>query len=85
MSTRLQVVLEDKELRDFRRLAKQQGMTVSEWVRRALREARRRGPGQDQARKLAAVRDAAKHEFPAPDIDAMLDEIESGYKAGMPP
>jgi hypothetical protein len=85
MSTRLQVVLEDKELKDLRRLAKQQGMTVSEWVRRALREARRRGPGQDQARKLAAVRDAVKHEFPAPDIDAMLDEIESGYKAGMPP
>jgi predicted nucleic acid-binding protein len=84
MSTRLQVVLEDKELRDLRRLAKQEGMTVSEWVRRALREARRRGPAQDQARKLAAVRDAARHEFPAPDIDAMLDEIEDGYKAGMP-
>ena len=84
MSTRLQVVLDDKELRDLRRIAKQEGMTVSEWVRRALRDARRRRPGQDESRKLAAVRDAARHEFPAPDIDAMLSEIEAGYHAGMP-
>jgi hypothetical protein len=85
MSARLQVVLEDKEFRDVRRLAKAQGMTISEWVRRALREARRRGPVHDQARKLAAIRDATKHEFPAAEIDVMLDEIERGYKAGMPP
>jgi hypothetical protein len=84
MSTRLQVVLEDKELRDLRRIAKQQGMTVSEWVRQALREARRRGPVEDQARKLAAVRSATQHEFPAPDIDAMLAEIDQGYRVGMP-
>jgi hypothetical protein len=84
MSTRLQVVLEAKELRDLRRLAKQQGMTLSEWVRQALREARRRGPAEDQSRKLAALRDAAHHEFPAPEIDLMLEEIEQGYGAGLP-
>lgn len=83
MSTRLQVVLPDKELRDIRRFAKQQGLTVSAWVRQALREARRRGPAQAEARKLAAVRAAAQHGFPAPDINVMLEEIERGYDAGM--
>ena len=33
----------------------------------------------DPARKLAAVRAAVGHEFPTADIDAMLEEIESGY------
>jgi hypothetical protein len=73
---RLQVVFDAKELRELRRLAKQRDMTLSEWVRQALREARRRGPVEDQARKLAAIRDATQHAFPAPDIDAMLEEIE---------
>ena len=84
MSTRLQVLLDEKELRDFRRLAKQQGVTVSEWVRQALREARRRMPAENRTRKLAVVRAATKHGFPAPDMVAMLAEIEQGYAAGMP-
>jgi hypothetical protein len=84
MSMRLQVILDEKELRESRRLAKQQGMTLSEWVRQALRDARRRGPAGDQTRRLAAVRDAARYEFPAPDIDVMLEEIERGYQSGSP-
>jgi hypothetical protein len=84
MSTRLQVIVDEKELRESRRLAKQQGMTLSEWVRQALRDARRRGPAGDQMRRLAAVRDAARYEFPAPDIDVMLEEIERGYQSGSP-
>jgi len=84
VSTRLQVVLEDKELREFRRIAKLQGMTLSEWVRQALRDARRRQPAADQERKRAAVRAAVEHQFPAPDLDVMLDEIERGYAAGLP-
>ena len=84
MSTRLQVLLDEKELRDFRRLAKQQGVTVSEWVRQALREARRRMPAENRTRKLAVVRAATKHGFPAPDMAVMLAEIEQGYATGMP-
>jgi hypothetical protein len=81
---RLQVIFDEKELRESRRFAKQRGMTLSEWVRQTLREARRRNPVGDQSRKLAAVRDAARYQFPAPDIDSMLDEIERGYQSGSP-
>lgn len=84
MSTRLQVVLDDKELRELQRIAKQQGLTLSEWVRRTLREAKQRAPAANQARKIAAVRSAVKHSFPAPNIDIMLEEIERGYRSGVP-
>jgi hypothetical protein len=79
MSKRLQVVLDDAELRDIQRLARQERMTVAEWVRRALRAARRSVPRGDAGRKLEAVRAAARHEFPTADIGTMLAEIERGY------
>jgi hypothetical protein len=79
MSKRLQVVLHDEELRDIQRVAKAQRMTVAEWVRQALREARRRRAQGDPDQKLAAVRAAARHSFPTADIEQMLAEIESGY------
>ena len=59
-------------------------MTVAAWVRRALRAVRRREPEGGRARKLAAIRDAARHRFPAPPIEQMLEEIERGY-LGDPP
>lgn len=79
MTTRLQVVLEDDELAEIRRVAKRHRMTVSEWVRQALRVARRSEPSGDQRRKLAAVREAARAEYPTADISQMLSEIEGGY------
>jgi hypothetical protein len=54
-------------------------MTVAEWVRQALRDARRREPMRDVTKKLDAVRVAARHEFPTADVDTMLAEIERGY------
>lgn len=79
MSKRLQVVLRDEEFEQLRNVAGQQGLTVSEWVRQVLRRARSERPAGDRARKLAAVRAAARHDFPTADIDEMLDEIERGY------
>ena len=79
MSIRLQVVLEAVELREIQKAARRDRLTVSEWVRRSLREARRRQPGRDAGRKLQAIRAAARHSFPTADIDQMLAEIESGY------
>lgn len=52
---------------------------MSEWVRNALRQARRSRSGGDLARKLDAVRTAVTHEYPTADIGAMLREIERGY------
>jgi hypothetical protein len=79
MSKRLQVILKDEEMRDLRRAAKGKKMTVSEWVRQALRSAGRREPKTDVGKKLDAVRVAARHAFPAGDIERMLAEIERGY------
>lgn len=79
MSKRLQVILDEDEYRKVKRAARRQGLTLSEWVRRALAEARSSQPRSNASKKLAVVRTAAKHEFPTADIDRMLREIEQGY------
>lgn len=84
MSKRLQVLFDEAELRALREVADRQGLPVSEWVRRALREARRREPRGDLESKLRAVRAAARHQFPTGEIDEMLAEIERGYGAHDP-
>jgi predicted 2-oxoglutarate/Fe(II)-dependent dioxygenase YbiX len=79
MSRRLQVLLDERELREIQRAARSQRMTVAEWVRQALRAARRREPATRTDKKIEAIRAAARHSFPTTDIDQMLAEIESGY------
>ncbi len=73
------MLLEETEMREIRRAAKRSGLTVAEWVRQALREARRKEPAMDMKKKLETVRAAARHEFPTGDIATMLAEIERGY------
>ncbi|MDO8666597.1 MAG: hypothetical protein Q7J79_08290 [Gemmatimonadales bacterium] len=85
MSKRLQVLLDEKEFKELRQAARRQRMTVAEWVRQALRSARRQEPERDADRKLAAVRAAARHDLPTADIDTMLAQIESGYLGGASP
>jgi hypothetical protein len=51
MSIRLQVVMDEEELREIQDIARRQRMTVSEWVRTVLRGARRVEPTQDGGRK----------------------------------
>lgn len=81
MSKRLQVLLDERELSELGEIAERHGMTVSEWVRQAIRAARRRESQGDVARKLAVLRTAMTHAFPAPDIEQMLEETERGYLA----
>jgi predicted nucleic acid-binding protein len=54
-------------------------MTVSDWVRRALDLARQRERVSEAGRKIMAVREGARHAYPAGGIDQMLSEIERGY------
>jgi hypothetical protein len=82
MSKRLQVILDDDEMKEIEALAKTRKMTVSGWVRTALREARSRYPQVAGDRKIQVVRAAIRHEFPTADMDKMLAEIESGYLSG---
>jgi hypothetical protein len=80
MSKRLQVLLQDQEMEEIRRLARRQRIPVGEWVRRALRAARSRQPALEPQVKLRAVRKAAEFSFPTADIRQMIDEIEQGYR-----
>jgi hypothetical protein len=80
MSKRLQVLLPDREMSDIQRLAHREQLTVGEWVRRTLREARERKPVNDMETKLKAVRRGAKNSYPSGDIEQMLSEIERGYQ-----
>jgi hypothetical protein len=81
MSKRLQVLLDADEWEQLQEIARRHRTTVSEWVRRTLREAREREPGGDLDTKLGTIRAAARHEFPTADIDQMLQEIDSGQAA----
>jgi hypothetical protein len=81
MAKRLQVILQDPEYREVQRAARSRHMTIAEWVRQALTQARRSEPQGGVEKKLAAVRAAVKHDFPTSDIDTMLAEIEHGYLA----
>ncbi len=79
MSKRLQVLLPDPEMSDIQQLARREHLTVGEWVRRALRDARARRPVTDPEIKLKAVRRGAEYAFPTAEVSQMLTEIERVY------
>lgn len=85
MAKRLQVILQDSDYREIKRVARARRMTIAEWVRHALDLARRREPTIDVGKKLAVIRAAVKHNGPTADIDVMLDEIERGYLSDSQP
>jgi hypothetical protein len=81
MSKRLQVLLADEEMSDIQILAQREHLTVGEWVRRTLREARTHKSVKDPEAKLKALQRLVEYSPPVPevDIDQMLREIEQGY------
>jgi hypothetical protein len=79
MSIRLQVVMDEEELDSIKAAARERGVSVSEWVRETLREARRKTADGDAERKLTAIRAADRYAYPTADIDEMVAEIERGY------
>jgi len=83
MAKRLQVIIQDPEYRDIQRAARLRRMSIAEWVRQALVQARRSEPSREVASKLMVVRAAARMDFPTADIDRMLQEIERGYGSGV--
>jgi uncharacterized protein with PIN domain len=79
MSKRLQVLVDERELREVKRVARAEKTTVSAWVRQAMRAALRRRPTGDAKRKLEVIRAAMEYDFPAPDVEQMNAEITRGY------
>lgn len=78
MTQRLQVLLDDAEFAEIRRIARRHRMTVAEWVRQALRAARREEPRYETERKLAVLREATSYNYPTADIDEILAATERG-------
>jgi hypothetical protein len=76
MSHRLQVLLDESEMDEIRRIAKRHRLTVAEWVRQTLRAARRNEPLTDSRSKLDAVGRAARYSFPISTIEEILAEID---------
>jgi hypothetical protein len=79
MTHRLQVLLEEDEIAAIRAAARRRRLTVSEYVRQTLREARGGEPDTDASRKLAIVREAAEHTYPTADPEVMEEQIVRGY------
>ena len=72
--------MDDREWRAFQRVAKRQGMTLSEWARQALRRTRTAMAEGAVDAKLRAIRNAVRlSQAPAPDIEEMLEETERGF------
>ena len=65
---------------EIQRLARRERLTVGEWVRRILREAREQRPSSDAAAKLKAIRRGTEFSFPTAEIEQMNREIERGYE-----
>jgi len=86
VTKRLQVLLDDAELRTIQRIAKRDKLTTAEWVRRRLREGAAASSRPDTAGRLGAIHAAYRHQSsaPAPDIEQVLDEIELGYRPDPP-
>ena len=83
MSKRLQVLLEESEYAEIQRIAGENNMTVAEWVRDALRQAKRAYPHARLEQKLKSLKTSVTYEFPTADIEQMLGEIEQGYGSGV--
>ena len=79
MSKRLQVLLDEREWREIRRTAAAHRQTVAEWVRQALRQARRSESDGRVDDRVAAIRAAARHRFPTGSVEQMNAEIARGY------
>jgi hypothetical protein len=62
MSTRLQIIVSDEEADRWRRNAKDEGVNLSEWIRRAVRDIERTGRSRRSVdERLAAVERAFAH------------------------
>jgi hypothetical protein len=79
VTKRLQVLLDEDELSEIRRAARRKRLSVAEWVRTALREARVSEGGRPPRDKLRAVRSAMGHAFPTGSVEEMNADIARGH------
>jgi hypothetical protein len=89
MSARIHIVVEPAEKERFRARARQEGMTMSEWLRDVARQALVRGEGGVEIRTLEELRAFfdrcdAREKGTEPDWSAHRREIEDSMGEGLP-
>jgi hypothetical protein len=78
VSKRLQIVMPEAEIEALRKSARKEGLTLSEWARKALKKARQAQKGPTPEGKLKALVRALECDHPTADIDDILTSIERG-------
>jgi hypothetical protein len=73
----------EEELEEIKESARAEGMTVSSWVRRAIRHERLERPGKSVRNKQKILSKAAEYGFPTGDYEEMAAEIEDDYLKGL--
>jgi hypothetical protein len=89
MSTRIHIVVEPAEKERFRARARQEGLTLSEWLRDVARQALVRGEGGTEIRTVDELREFFKRcdereKGTEPDWAAHRREIEESMRDGIP-
>jgi hypothetical protein len=70
--------MKDKEIERLRQCARREGVTLSEWARKALERARREQEGPTVEQKRAALDRALTCGHPTGDIEELVGDIERG-------
>jgi hypothetical protein len=78
VKTRLSLLIEDSDFCEIGRAARLRGLSVTAWVRQAVRAELERERERAVEAKLEVVRRAAEHSGPTGDIQQMLAEIDLG-------
>ena len=89
MSARIQLVVDTADKERFRARAREEGKTLSQWLRDVARQALLRGEGGSEIRTVADLRDFfqrcdAREEGTEPDWDAHRRQIEQSKREGLP-
>lgn len=79
MSIRLQVLLDEEELKEVKMLAGQEKITVSAWVRQAIQHEKKERPGTAARKKLQIIESFSKYDFPTGDYKDIAAELDLGY------
>ena len=83
MSKRLQLLLADDEIAELKGRAREERMTVSAWVRRAIYHEMNERPASSVRAKLELIDRLSDLGFPSGDYRDIAADIESDYGDGL--
>ena len=87
MNKQIKISIDETQYLEIQEFARKDGMAVDEWIADAAIKVKddRRKAIEDKLRAVhETIEKASQYNFPAPDIEVMLEEIEAGYRTGWP-